>query len=86
MSDQYNEALQRMDAITARMQKPDAVEASLADPERLSRDLAQLDQDRALIAGESRRELAKAKWVGGVLVVLTLLAFAWPWVGKLLRS
>ncbi|HTM28184.1 MAG TPA: hypothetical protein VL097_02365, partial [Rhodanobacter sp.] len=86
MSDQYNEALQRMDAITARMQEPDAVEASLADPERLSRDMAQLDQDMALIARERRRELVQAKWVGSVLVVLMLLAFAWPWVGKLLRS
>jgi hypothetical protein len=86
MSDQYNEALQRMDAITARMQAAGAVEASLADPQRLSRDMAQLEQDVTLITGERRRELAKAKWVGGVLVVLTLLAFAWPWVGKLLRS
>ncbi|WP_235578772.1 hypothetical protein [Rhodanobacter sp. Root627] len=86
MSDQYNEALQRMEAITARMQEPDAVEASLADPERLSQDMAQLDQDMALIARERRRELVQAKWVGGVLVALMLLAFAWPWVGRLLRS
>ena len=86
MSDQYNEALQRMDAITARMQAPGAVEVSLADPQRLSRDMAQLERDMALITGERGRELAKAKWVGGVLVVLTLLAFAWPWVGRLLRS
>lgn len=86
MSDQYNEALQRMDAITTRMQASGAVEASLADPERLSRDMAQLEQDVILITAERRRELAKAKWVTGVVVVLMLLAFAWPLVGKLLRS
>jgi hypothetical protein len=86
MSDQYNEALQRMDAITTRMQASGAVETSLADPERLSRDMAQLERDAILITGERRRELAKAKWVTGVVVVLMLLAFAWPLVGKLLRS
>lgn len=86
MSDQYNEALQRMDAITTRMQASGAVEASRTDPQRLSRDMAQLEQDVILITGERRRELAKAKWVTGVVVVLMLLAFAWPLVGKLLRS
>jgi membrane protein implicated in regulation of membrane protease activity len=85
MSDQYNEAMQRMDAVTTRMRASGAVEASLADPERLSRDMAQLEQDMALITGERRRELAKAQWVTGVVVVLMLLVVAWPWVGKLLR-
>jgi hypothetical protein len=85
MSDRYNEALQRVDAITARMQEPAAVEASLADPRRLSQDMAQLDQDMILLAGESRRELAKAKWVAGVVVLLMLLALAWPWIATLMR-
>lgn len=85
MSDQYNEALQRMDAITARMREPAAVEAPLADPWRLSQDMAQLDRDAALIVGEHRRALAKAAWVVGVLVLLMLLGLAWPWIRALLR-
>jgi hypothetical protein len=85
MSDRYNEALQRMGAITARVQDSAALETSLADPRRLSQDMAQLDRDMALIVGERRRELAKAKWVAGVLVLLMLLALAWPWVSTLLH-
>lgn len=85
MSEQYNEALQRMGTIQARMQEPSAVEASLADPRRLSQDMAQLNRDSALIVGEHRREVAKAKWVVGVLAVLMLLALAWPWIRMLLR-
>jgi hypothetical protein len=85
MSDPYNEAMRRMDAVTTRMQAPGAVEASLTDPERLSRDMAQLERDMALITGERRRDLAKAQWVTGVVMVLMLLAVAWPWVGKLLH-
>jgi hypothetical protein len=85
MSDPYNEAMQRMDAVTTRMRASGAVEASLADPERLTRDMAQLEQDMALITGERRRELAKAKWVTGVVVLLMLLAVAWPWIRRLLR-
>lgn len=85
MSDRYNEALQRMGAVTARMQEPAVLETSLADPRRPSQDMAQLDRDMALIVGERRRELAKAKRVAGVLVLLMLLALAWPWIRTLLR-
>ena len=85
MSDQYNEALQRMDAFTARMQEPDAVEASLANPRRMSQDMAQLDRDMALMTGERKRQLAKFKRTVGFLALLMLLGAAWPWIKTVLH-
>lgn len=85
MSERYNEAMQRMETIMARMEEPAGVEASLADPRRLSQDMAQLDRDAAVIAGERRREMVKAKWAVGVVVLLMLLGLAWPWIRMLLH-
>jgi hypothetical protein len=84
-SDAVNEALRRTGTYVAHMREPGAVEAALADLSGTVAASTQLTRDMALIAGERKRQLARAWWIAGAFVLIMLLRVAWPWLEKALH-
>jgi hypothetical protein len=78
MSDDYNEAAQRVAEITSRLSDPDVLE----HPNQALAALEQGQKNFATMRAEAARLRARSSWAVGIVVILALLSLAWPWLSK----